>query len=69
MTTKTPSPVDKMNEYKGGNLPSPIIPLVGLGLGLGVPFGLVQGKIVSAPEGDGAVDAIVSTLQSFGYVG
>ena len=76
MTTPTPnkpdtaSPVDKMNAYKGGSFPSPVIPVLGFALGWGVPFALVKGNLVTSGSGSGndAVGAIVSTLQSFGYV-
>ena len=71
MATSNKSPVDKMNEYKGTAFPSPVIPFLGLSLGLGVPFALVTGNFLtttSSPD-DTATDTLVTVLQPFGFVG
>ncbi|CAB9528440.1 expressed unknown protein [Seminavis robusta] len=70
MTNKSDSPVDKMNDYKGGPLPSPVIPLLGFSLGVGVPYALVESRIMSgshASSGNDAVDSVLATLQSLGF--
>ena len=69
-TTMTPnpnssSPYDKMNEYKGGAFPSPIIPVLGFTLGLTVPYGLMQSRVITTKSSESAV---LTTLQSLGYV-
>ena len=71
MTMSTKSPIDSMNEYKGGAFPSPIIPVLGFSLGLAAPYGIVHGGLVtvSLTENSPSIDSLVSVLQSFGYIG
>lgn len=67
------SPIDKMNEYKGGSLPSPIIPVLGFALGGIVPSVLVRCQLVTVPtaplSSNYSNTVITTTLQSFGYIG
>jgi uncharacterized MAPEG superfamily protein len=66
--TNADSAIDKMNSYKGSPFPAPVIPLLGLALGVGVPYAMVESGMVSARSGDNQpVEAVLSTLGAMGY--
>jgi hypothetical protein len=71
ITKNGSSPIDKMNEYKGGSFPSPIIPVLGLTLGGILPYALVRSNLVTVAAASSLHSNVVitSTLQSFGYIG
>lgn len=76
MTGSKSAAVSMMDEYKGSSFPSPIFPLLGFALGFGIPYALVNANVFpSAPTtpssssgSSPAIDAVLVTLQSFGYV-
>mmetsp|Transcript_26410 Transcript_26410/g.40694 ORF Transcript_26410/g.40694 Transcript_26410/m.40694 type:complete len:186 (-) Transcript_26410:84-641(-) len=51
--------IEDMNNYKGGPLPPPLIPLSGVALGFGIPYGM---KTVLAPVSHSGADGVLHLI-------
>ncbi|KAL3937341.1 MAG: hypothetical protein SGARI_002158 [Bacillariaceae sp.] len=64
-TATASSPMERMNDYKGGSFPAPIIPLTGAALGMAVPWMLVR---VSTNDNTENSSVFATIGPSFAYV-
>ena len=65
----SPSPLDRMNKYKGSSFPPPFIPFIGAGLGVALPYVLVQQGLVLVTTSPNDHDAkLLQIMPTFGYV-
>ena len=57
-----------MNLYKGGSIPSPLLPLSGVAIGLFLPYVLVTKVLPQSWSTLSPTDSVLMTLQSFSLV-